>query len=43
MDIFKNVESSASYNEFKNMINAKKYIYEGEIFQVVLSRVLKKN
>ena len=43
IDIFKNVESSASYNEFKNMINkAKKYIYEGEIFQVVLSRVFKK-
>ena len=43
-DVFKNVKSSTTYEEFKVMVNkAKKYIYEGEIFQVVLSRVFKKN
>lgn len=43
LDIFKNVKSSTTYEEFKVMVNkAKKYINEGEIFQVVLSRVFKK-
>ena len=42
-NIFENVKSSTTYEEFKVMVNkAKKYIYEGEIFQVVLSRVFKK-
>ncbi len=43
INIFKDVKSNTSYQEFKKMIlKAKKYIYEGEIFQVVLSRILKK-
>ncbi len=43
INIFKNVKSNTNYNEFKVMVNkAKKYIYEGEIFQVVLSRLFKK-
>ncbi len=43
IDIFKNVVSNTNYKEFKVMVNkAKKYIYEGEIFQVVLSRIFKK-
>ena len=43
INIFKNVKSNTNYNEFKKMVNkAKKYIYEGEIFQVVLSRIFKK-
>ena len=42
-NIFKNVKSNTSFNEFKIMVNkAKKYIYEGEVFQVVLSRIFKK-
>lgn len=41
--IFKNVKSNTNYAEFKKMVEkAKKYIFEGEIFQVVLSRVFKK-
>ena len=43
LKVFKDVKSNTSYAEFKNMVNkAKKYIYEGEIFQVVLSRIFKK-
>jgi len=43
INIFKNVKTNTSYNEFKAMVEkAKKYIYEGEIFQVVLSRIFKK-
>jgi anthranilate synthase component 1 len=43
IDIFKNVKSNTSFSQFKLMVKkAKKYIYEGEIFQVVLSRVFKK-
>ncbi len=43
MNIFKNVKSNTNYKEFKLMVNkAKKYILEGEIFQVVLSRIFKK-
>ena len=43
INIFKNVKSNTSFNEFKKMVNkAKKYIYEGEIFQVVISRIFKK-
>ena len=41
-DIFKNVKSNTTYLEFKKMVEkAKKYIFEGEIFQVVLSRLFK--
>ena len=43
INIFKNVKSNTNFNEFKKMVNkAKKYIFEGEIFQVVLSRTFKK-
>ena len=43
VNVFKNVKSNTNYQEFKNMVNkAKKYIYEGEIFQVVISRIFKK-
>ncbi len=43
MDVFKDVKSNTSYKDFKNMVEkAKKLIYEGEIFQVVLSRIFKK-
>ncbi|MBC10923.1 MAG: anthranilate synthase component I [Rickettsiales bacterium] len=43
IDVFKNVKSNTNYNEFKRMVKkAKEYIYEGEIFQVVLSRIFKK-
>lgn len=43
INIFKNVRSNTNFEEFKKMVNkAKKYIYEGEIFQVVVSRVFKK-
>ena len=43
VDIFKNVETNPSFENFKYMIKrAKKYIQEGEIFQVVLSRLFKK-
>ena len=43
VDIFKNVETNPSFEDFKYMIKrAKKYIQEGEIFQVVLSRLFKK-
>ncbi len=43
VNIFKNVKSNTSFQEFKKMVNtAKKYIFEGEIFQVVLSRIFKK-
>ncbi len=43
INIFKNVKSNTNFNEFKKMVNkAKKYIFEGEIFQVVISRVFKK-
>ncbi|MAI29496.1 MAG: anthranilate synthase component I [Rickettsiales bacterium] len=42
VDIFKNVKSNTTYLEFKKMVEkAKKYIFEGEIFQVVLSRLFK--
>ena len=42
IDIFKNVKSNTTYLEFKKMVEkAKKYIFEGEIFQVVLSRLFK--
>ncbi len=41
-DIFKNVKSNTTYLEFKKMVEkAKKYIFEGEVFQVVLSRLFK--
>lgn len=37
------VSSNISYKEFKEMVEkAKKYIFSGDIFQVVLSRVFKK-
>ncbi len=43
INIFKNVTTNTSFAEFKKMIEkAKKYIFEGEIFQVVLSRIFKK-
>ena len=43
INIFKNVRSNTNFEEFKKMVNkAKKYIFEGEIFQVVVSRVFKK-
>jgi len=43
VNIFKNVKSNTSFQEFKKMVNtAKKYIFEGEVFQVVLSRIFKK-
>ena len=43
VDIFKNVKSNTTFSEFKKMVEkAKKYIFEGEVFQVVLSRVFKK-
>jgi len=43
IDVFHNVESNTTFKEFKRMVNkAKKYIFEGEIFQVVLSRIFKK-
>ncbi len=43
INIFKNVKSNTNFDEFKKMVNkAKKYIFEGEIFQVVLSRVFTK-
>ena len=43
INVFKGVESNVNFNDFKKMINtAKKYIFEGEIFQVVLSRLFKK-
>ena len=43
INVFKNVKSNTNFEEFKKMVNkAKKYIYEGEIFQVVLSRIFKK-
>ena len=42
VDVFKNVKTNTTYLEFKKMIEkAKKYIFEGEIFQVVLSRLFK--
>ena len=41
--LLKGVKSNIEFNEFKKMVNkAKKYIYSGEIFQVVLSRRFKK-
>ncbi|MFL2661749.1 MAG: anthranilate synthase component I [Alphaproteobacteria bacterium] len=43
INVFKNVKSNTNFKEFKIMVNkAKKYILEGEIFQVVLSRIFKK-
>ncbi len=43
LKIFKGVHSNTTYSEFKQMVNkAKKYIFEGEIFQVVLSRIFRK-
>ncbi|MBD22388.1 MAG: hypothetical protein CL572_01830 [Alphaproteobacteria bacterium] len=43
VDVFKNVKSNTDYNDFKKMVEkAKKLIFEGEIFQVVLSRIFKK-
>ena len=42
VNIFKNVKSNTTYSEFKKIVEkAKKYIFEGEIFQVVLSRLFK--
>ena len=42
-NVFKDVKSNTSFKEFEKMVNkAKKYIFEGEIFQVVLSRIFKK-
>ena len=42
-NVFKGVKSNTSYQDFKKMVEkAKKLIFEGEIFQVVLSRILKK-
>ena len=39
----KNVKSNTDYQDFKKMVEkAKKLIFEGEIFQVVLSRIFKK-
>tara|TARA_X000001036_G_scaffold287149_1_gene266747 strand:+ start:50 stop:1552 length:1503 start_codon:yes stop_codon:yes gene_type:complete len=43
INVFKDVKSNINFSDFKKMINtAKKYIFEGEIFQVVLSRLFKK-
>ena len=43
LKIFKGVHSNTNYSEFKQMVNkAKRYIFEGEIFQVVLSRIFRK-
>ncbi len=43
MDVFKDVKSNTNYRDFKNMVEkAKRLIFEGEIFQVVLSRIFKK-
>ena len=43
INVFKNVKSNTNYKDFKKMVEkAKKLIFEGEIFQVVLSRILKK-
>ena len=43
IDVFKDVESNTNYKDFKRMVEkAKKLIFEGEIFQVVLSRIFKK-
>ena len=43
INIYKNVQSNTNFKEFKLMVNkAKKYILQGEIFQVVLSRIFKK-
>ena len=43
IDVFKNVKSNTDYQDFKKMVEkAKKLIFEGEIFQVVLSRIFKK-
>ncbi len=42
-DVFKNVQSNTNFAEFSKMVDkAKKYIFEGEIFQVVISRIFKK-
>ena len=42
-NVFKGVKSNTSYQDFKKMVEkAKKLIFEGEIFQVVLSRIFKK-
>ena len=44
LNILKDVKSNTSYKEFEQMVNkAKNYIYEGEIFQVVISRIFQKN
>ena len=44
IDVFKNVKSNTDYQDFKKMVEkAKKLIFEGEIFQVVLSRIFKKD
>ncbi|MBS91653.1 MAG: anthranilate synthase component I [Rickettsiales bacterium] len=43
VDIFKDVKSNTNFSEFSKMIDkAKRYIFEGEIFQVVISRIFKK-
>ena len=43
IDVFKGVKSNTGFKEFKSMVEkAKRLILEGEIFQVVLSRVFKK-
>ena len=43
INVFKNVKSNTNYKDFKKMVEkAKKLIFEGEIFQVVLSRIFKK-
>tara|TARA_X000000950_G_scaffold285064_2_gene389789 strand:- start:46863 stop:48368 length:1506 start_codon:yes stop_codon:yes gene_type:complete len=42
-ELMNNVISNVSYKEFKKMVEkAKKYIFSGDIFQVVISRVFKK-
>ena len=43
IDVFKGVKSNTDYKEFKGMVEkAKKLIVEGEVFQVVLSRIFRK-
>ena len=42
-DVKKGVSSNLNYTQFKNIVEkAKRYIYSGEVFQVVLSRYFKK-
>ena len=42
-NVFSGVKSNTTFKEFERMVKkAKKYILEGEIFQVVVSRIFKK-